>query len=95
MDWLERSEDECIGKGSFLIGWCPEASLKCICPLPCRTHIFYVFIIGAESDMMESIQKPTNPAILFHSFCRIKFNELSLVMVCVQRIGLFCAPSHT
>jgi len=57
MDWLERYEDECIGKGSFLIGWRPEANLKCIFPLPCRAHIFYAFIIGAESDMMESNPK--------------------------------------
>ena len=57
MDWLERYEDECIGKGSFLIGCCPETSLKCAFLLPCIAHIFYAFIIGAESDMMESNPK--------------------------------------
>jgi len=51
MDWLERYEDEFIDKGSFLIGLCPVASLKCIFLLPCRAHIFYAFIIGAESDI--------------------------------------------
>jgi hypothetical protein len=57
MNWLERCKVECISKGSFLVGWCPEASVKFIFPLPCRPYIFYAFIIGAESDMMESNPK--------------------------------------